>query len=112
MAFVRVYSGDDGQSHFEDMDLLPPGVRNSAPRATTQIIFGRREDRFYDWHPQGQRQYVIPMSEGQIEVVIGDGTVRRFGLGDAVLFEDTTGRGHTTRYVGGGCVVARVPVTD
>ena len=26
MAFVRVYTGDDGQSHFEDMDLLPDGV--------------------------------------------------------------------------------------
>src|SRR5437016_12210994 len=24
MAFVRCYTGTDGQSHFEDLDLLPP----------------------------------------------------------------------------------------
>ena len=36
-----------------------------------------------------------------MEVVIGDGRTRRFGPGDAVLFEDLTGQGHTSRSVGG-----------
>ena len=33
-------------------------------------------------------------------VETGDGTVRRFGPGDVMLAEDTTGRGHITRVVG------------
>jgi hypothetical protein len=32
MAFVRCYTGTDGQSHFEDLDLLPPDME----RSTTQ----------------------------------------------------------------------------
>ena len=30
MAFVRCYTGNDGQSHFEDLDLLPPDVERWA----------------------------------------------------------------------------------
>jgi hypothetical protein len=42
---------------------------------------------------------VITLS-GEAEIEIGDGTVRRFGPGDVMLAEDTTGRGHVTRVVG------------
>ena len=49
---------------------------------------------------------------GQMEVVIGDGTTRRFGPGDAVLFEDLTGQGHTSRSVGGDRLTAIVPLAD
>ncbi len=52
---------------------------------------------------------VIP---AQMEVVIGDGTTRRFGPGDAVLFEDLTGQGHTSRSVGGDRLTAIVPLAD
>ena len=52
------------------------------------------------------------MSGGQMEVGIGDGTVRRFGAGDAVLFEDLTGQGHTSRSVGGDRMTAIVPLAE
>ena len=112
MAFVRVYAGDDGQSHFEDLDLLPPDARESVSRPTTQLIFGRRPDNFTGFHTQKRRQCVIPMVGGHIEVGIGDGTVRQFGVGDAIVFEDMTGQGHTTRFLDGGCMIAIVPVAD
>jgi hypothetical protein len=35
MAFVRCYTGNDGQSHFEDLDLLPPDVERSIEQATS-----------------------------------------------------------------------------
>ena len=28
MAFVRVYTGDDGQAHIQDLDLLPANLPN------------------------------------------------------------------------------------
>ena len=57
--------------------------------------------RFSDWHNAPRRQYAIFLSGGQMEVVTGDGTTRRFGPGEAVLFEDLTGQRHTSRSVGG-----------
>ena len=110
MGFVRVYTGDDGQSHFEDLDLLPADLERSVAQATTNLTFGRSADG--DFHNAPRRQYAIFMSGGQMEVGIGDGTVRRFGPGDAVLFEDLTGRGHTARTVGGDRQSASVPLAD
>ena len=49
MAFVRCYTGTDGQSHFEDLDLLPPEVERSIEQAATSITFTRAPDgRFSD----------------------------------------------------------------
>ena len=113
MGFARVYTGDDGQSHFEDMDLLPPNVERSVAQSTTALTFGRSSDGyFHDFHNAPRRQYSIFMSGGQMEVGIGDGTVRGFGPGDAVLFEDLTGQGHTARTVGGDRLSASVPLAD
>jgi hypothetical protein len=41
MAFVRCYTSMDGQSHFEDLDLLPPGMERSIERAASSITFTR-----------------------------------------------------------------------
>jgi len=113
MAFVRCYSGNDGQSHFEDLDLLPPDFERSIAQAAASITFTRAPDgRFEDWHNAPRRQYVIFISGGQMEVVVGDGTTRRFGPGDAVLFEDLTGQGHTSRIVGADRLAAIVPLAE
>ena len=113
MAFVRCYTGTDGQSHFEDLDLLPPDMERSIEQAAGSITFTRSPNgRFSDWHNAPRRQYAIFLSGGQMEVVIGDGTTRRFGPGDAVMFEDLTGQGHTSRSVAGDRLTAIVPLAD
>ena len=82
MAFVRCYTGTDGQSHFEDQDLLPPDMERSIEQATSSITFTRSPNgRFSDWHNAPRRQYAIFLFGGQMEVVIGDGTTRQFGPG-------------------------------
>ncbi len=98
--FVRIYTGQDGQSHFEELEL-PTGPAGRSPlQAATGISFLRMEPgKFMDWHHAPRRQYVITLS-GEAEFGIGDGTVRRLGPGDVLLAEDLTGRGHTTRVVG------------
>ena len=96
MGMFRLYTGPDGQSRIEAIDLSrSPSWTNGL--ATTQIAF--REDpvgRYLDWHPAPRRQFVIILS-GQLEIGLGDGSKHLFGPGDARLVEDTTGRGHTTR---------------
>lgn len=110
MGLFRLYTGADGESHVEAIDLgrAPDWSRGLA---TTQIAF--REDpagRFLDWHPAPRRQFVIILS-GQLEIGLGDGSRHVFGPGDARLVEDTTGRGHTTRVHGGQpCLTATIPL--
>ena len=64
---------------------------------------------FFDWHPEPQRQYVIPL-QGQLEVEVS-GSKMTFGPGHILLAEDLTGKGHISRVVGtGDCVVIIVPL--
>ena len=103
--FVRIYSGEDGQSHFEEIDPPMAPVQHSPPyivqvQAATGIAFHdySKEPKFFDWHTAPQSLYVIVLS-GQIEFAILDGTVRTLGPGDVLFEDDTTGQGHTTRVV-------------
>jgi quercetin dioxygenase-like cupin family protein len=107
MAVFRLYTGADEQSHLEEQAVSShPAL--TTPQPTTHIVFGQMAvGTFIDWHPAPRRQYVIILA-GQLEIGLGDGTLQRFGPGDARLVEDTTGRGHTTRVVGSEPVVTAV----
>ena len=100
---VRLYTGQDGESRFEEIEVefKPMGdAETTSFQAAAGIVFRRAPaGHILDWHPAPRRQYVITLS-GQGEIEIGDGTVRRFGPGDVMLAEDITGRGHITRVVG------------
>jgi quercetin dioxygenase-like cupin family protein len=107
MAIFRLYAGVDGKSCIEDQSVSSHPMLTT-PLATTHIVFNHMPvGTFIDWHPAPRRQYVIILS-GQLEIGLGDGTVRRFGAGDARLVEDLTGTGHTTRVVGAEPVVTAV----
>ena len=113
MTFGRVYTGNDGQSHFEEVDLLPANVERSVPQGNASISFMRSIDsQSTDWHVAPRRKYAIFLSGGQMEVGFGDSTALRFGPGDVVLFEDVTGQGHTTRNVGGDRLTVIVPLAE
>ena len=103
MQVVRIYTGPDGESHFEDLDLGYQEVANaqqSAMQSATGIQFRRTPPgRFSDFHNAPRRQYVITL-EGQMELGLGDGTKRIFNPGDVLLADDLTGRGHTTAVYG------------
>ena len=103
MQRVRMYTGEDGQSHFEELEL-PFGMSHEAQRTDVQTALGiqfvyQPSGFVIDMHPAPRRQYVITL-QGEAEIVLGDGTARRFGPGDVLLAEDLTGEGHITRVVG------------
>ncbi|MFH5831022.1 hypothetical protein ACG2F4_07535 [Halalkalibaculum sp. DA3122] len=103
MQITRLYSGEDGESHFEDIEISLEDAgdigRLSEREDATGIVFRETgPDYDYDWHNAPRRQYII-MLDGAVDVEISDGTVRRFGTGDVLLAEDTTGRGHKSRAV-------------
>jgi len=109
---VRIYTGHDGQTHFEDLPLPAEQSDNVALLAGANLVFRRfAADYFSNWHTAPRRQYIFIL-EGQMEIGIGDGATRRFGPGDVVLADDLTGQGHTTRSLGVPRVSATVPVAS
>ena len=76
-----------------------PARYSNAQSATGLAFLTRDKGHFSDWHPAPRRQYVIILA-GIMEIGIGDGTSKRFGAGDVMLAEDTSGRGHTFRAAG------------
>jgi hypothetical protein len=105
MNVTRLYTGEDGQSHFEDIavELDDHGAVGhlSAPHPATGLIFRHTDaDYHYDWHNAPRRQYIVIL-EGGLEVEVGDGTRRSFTAGDIVLAEDVDGQGHISRAVDG-----------
>ena len=105
MKITRLYTGEDGKSHFEDIKI-PLENQGDTGRLSTLvpacgIIFRETPgDYHYKWHNAPQRQYIV-MLEGSVEIEIGDGSKGLFHSGDILLAEDTTGQGHFSRAVEG-----------
>ncbi len=109
MRYVRIYSDENGESHFAEMEmrlapvvlsLTVPALEASEPQEARQILFIRlASDWNTDWHPAPAYQYMCVLS-GTADITVGDGDVRRFSAGDVVLLQDITGKGHQTQVVG------------
>ena len=105
MTIVRIYTGADNQSHFEDVQIPLKSTGKigfiSALMKATGIVFRETGgDYNYDFHTAPRRQYVVNL-EGEVEIEVGDGTKRVLHSGDVLLAEDTTGQGHISRAVAG-----------
>ena len=104
MAIIRVYAGSDGQSHFEE--IQPKFESRGDKSETAELIPGsgiviRRFEptRSNPWHHAPGRYAVFTLS-GAVDITIGDGSIRRCGVGDILIAEDVSGQGHATREVG------------
>src|ERR1700719_4222307 len=75
---VRIHTGHDGQTHFEDLPLPAEESHNVALQAGANLVFRCfPADYWRDWHTAPRRQYIFILV-GQMEIGIGDGTTRRF----------------------------------
>lgn len=116
MQVVRIFTGSDQQSHFENIELKfsgDPTLLTTEPQAAKTIVFrSAPPGTVLDWHPAPRRQYVITISGGW-DIVCGDGTTRRFRPGDVMLADDLTGQGHIARVVGNDPhIFITVPLAD
>jgi hypothetical protein len=96
MQFCRLYTGDDGKSHFEDLEQKAGSRLFLTDQAASALVFKNdvlRSD-LHAYHNAPRRQWCITLS-GSVEIGLGDGTKRTFAPGDAFLAEDLTGQGHT-----------------
>lgn len=98
MQFCRLYTGDDGQSHFEDLDQKDGSKYFLNALDVKTLVFKNdvNRDDLHGWHTAPRRQWCITLS-GSVEIGLGDGTKRAFHPGDVFLAEDLTGEGHTAK---------------
>ena len=104
MKITRVYSGDDGESHFGEVeipleDLGAIGAISPLFPGSGVIFRQTGGDYDLDWHPAPRRQLVVMLSGGGVELEVGSGATRRLHAGDVLLAEDTTGHGHKSRAI-------------
>ena len=117
MKYARLYADAKGESHIEYVevelqatDFAPPAppLNLSSFTPATRVGFLHAPPGWSgNWHPAPKRQIMIYLA-GEVEGKTSDGQVRRFGPGDVVLLEDTTGRGHISRVVGNQDVLMAV----
>ena len=99
MKIVRVFSGDDGASHFEDVspEEMAAIVNRIGPGDITLGL--RTSPSFSDYHNGPRRQYVVNLS-GTGEFGCGDGSKCQMEPGDILVAEDLEGHGHIARSLG------------
>jgi hypothetical protein len=109
---TRIYTGPDGQSHSEELQMKLNG-RTSELMKATGVQFSRTPVGYFnDWHVGPRRQYVITLS-GRGEIEVAGGKKISMGPGHINLIEDLTGKGHTTRVVGtDDRVTVTIPLAD
>ncbi len=107
---TRIYTGADGMSHSEqiEMKLTPNGT--SAMKATDVEFSSRPAAPAGDWHTGPRRQFVITLS-GRAELEVAGGKKVPIGPGNINLIEDTTGKGHITHNIDDRIVVT-IPLED
>jgi mannose-6-phosphate isomerase-like protein (cupin superfamily) len=100
---TRLYTGADGQSHAEDIDVawrtakLRAELSESESAKVTGAQFLRWPRGFvWEGHPASKRQYVVIVS-GRGQVDVAGGKPVELAPGRVLLAEDTTGKGHITR---------------
>lgn len=116
MKIVRLYTGSDQRSHFEDIEVKFGGnqqILTTDPRPATSAAFRCvLPGTVLEPHPAPRRQFVITLS-GSWEIEASAGVVRTFKPGDVMLAEDTTGEGHISRVIGSEPhVFMTVPLAD
>lgn len=110
---TRLFSGDDGQSHFEDLWFpLEENVNHPCPTMEGRSIgfmagFPATDMSFrvtppggdHDFHWSPGRSFQFTLS-GLLELEVGDGTTRRFGPGDVLIIDEQgQGQGHRSNEI-------------
>ena len=104
MRITRIFTGDDGESHFEDLEVPleahPYGNISRFVSAKAVAFRVNHQNQTIDFHTAPRRQLVVNLF-GSVEIETGLGEKRLLEAGDVLLADDLTGRGHISRDVSG-----------
>ena len=109
---TRIYTGPDGLSHAEEVEMKLNGNATEMMKATGVEFSRRPKGGSNEWHVGPRRQFVITLS-GQGEIEVAGGKKVAVGPGHINLIEDTTGKGHITRNLSSEDRIAiTIPLVD
>ena len=116
MKIVRLYTGTDSKSHFEEIELKfggkQPMLTTDSRPATSTVFRCAPTGLVIDRHPAPRRQFLVTLS-GSWEIEASNGMKRTFKTGDVMLADDTTGEGHISRVLGNEPhIFMTVPLAD
>ncbi|MBL4756059.1 MAG: cupin domain-containing protein [Rhizobiales bacterium] len=110
MNHIRIYTDQDGESHFEEIETefkmeiyAPPAPEFgiSEPTSAARYVMVRFPPNWdSELHPSPRRQLFIMLS-GMLQSRTSGGKVIDLEPGDVALMEDTTGKGHTAKAMNG-----------
>jgi hypothetical protein len=96
--YTLLYTGDDGESYFKDVDVetplpfLPLGYFSN-PLEVKQLLFRHSLPSDNDWYSPPQKSFIIYIS-GKVSVEASSGEVRHFSPGDTLYVADVGSKGH------------------
>ena len=96
MGIFRMYTGDDGKSVIEELQVDDP-VLETLKSCTGSSIQINEPVEFSEFHPAPRRRWMSMLS-GKIDIQLADGSIHSFGPNDLRLWDDLTGQGHKTRF--------------
>lgn len=103
MHYTRIYSDENGDSHFEDVQI-PLGNHGvvgylSENFPVTSLQFRENlADYNWDFHTAPAKQFIV-LLDGEIQITTSLGENRIFKAGDILLVEDIWGKGHKTKNI-------------
>ena len=105
MKITRLWVDADGETHFQDVEVEYAQNteigRLSEMIPVKGLIFREVQPSYdLDWHNAPRKQYIVNL-DAAVEITVSDGESRVLGPGEVFLVEDTTGKGHLSRAVGG-----------
>jgi hypothetical protein len=103
MSYTKIIATEDGESHFEDVEL-PTNSEAPMEIVASQPCVSWNISQAPSGHSSGFHTTRVPkillVLEGELEIGVSNGEVRRFGPGDVLHPTDTTGKGHTSKLIG------------
>ncbi len=120
MRYTHLYVDDNGDSRFADAqlpmndDTSGPGVAelvSGDQRVGTLRFLQLPPGWFQEQRPARDPRWLLVLA-GVLDVEASDGEVRRFGPGSVLLVEDTSGKGHRGRVIGGPAQIAIAPLVE
>lgn len=101
MKIVKLYSGSNGKSYFEELDCGHEtthalGMYSKKYPASGIMFRDFEAHSTFDWHNAPEPQYIVYL-EGQVEVEASGSEKRIFNSGDILFATDLTGKGHITK---------------
>ena len=107
MKVTRLYTGDDGRSYYEEIEIPFKQANTKELR-----ILETGPDYFRDWDTTSRPRRLNIFLRGTAEIEASGGEIRQFGPGDVILAEDHTGQGHLSRAVEGQSRVSVIVTLD